>query len=284
MQKNGHVTNQINEQAASVSDLISKTTTTAATLLTKSLKKRTTHKKQQAGSTGTSTADSDSTSSVDKEQNPPRRKYTKSLTNKTSTTKSIRDYSMNLSCSLLSHSSPMSNRKISDYFQIRKSSRKCKSEVEKEKLAQIEKLLKNQSEDGLEVRNVPNKGRGIFATRSFARGEFVCEYAGEMITYQLAKKREELYAEDTNVGCYMYYFEYKSKQFCIDATAESDRLGRLLNHSKLEANCFTKLFEFNSKPYLVLMAARDIELGEELLYDYGERNKTAIDSHPWLAT
>ena len=79
------------------------------------------------------------------------------------------------------------------------------------------------------------------------------------------------------------FFEHKSKQYCIDATAETSRLGRLFNHSKTGGNCHTKLFEMNSKPYLILVASRDIDHGEELTYDYGERNKVAIESHPWLA-
>lgn len=176
------------------------------------------------------------------------------------------------------------NKKITDYFQIRKSSRKCKSDIEKEKREYIENLIKSmKDQDGLEVKHIENKGRGVFATRKFDRGDFVCEYAGEIISYKAAKKREELYAADSSIGCYMYFFEHKSKQYCIDATAETDRLGRLFNHSKLGGNCHTKLFEMNQKPYLILVASRDIEIGEELTYDYGERNKVAIESHPWLA-
>jgi [histone H4]-lysine20 N-methyltransferase SETD8 len=176
-----------------------------------------------------------------------------------------------------------SNRKITDYFQIRKSTRKCKSDLEKEKRMQIEQAIKCMHEEGLEVRNIPNKGRGIFAAKYFAKGEFVCEYAGEMISYALAKEREAKYSNDSSIGCYMYFFEYKSKSYCIDATAETDRLGRLLNHSKLGGNCHTKLFEINSKPYLILCASRDIRPGEELTYDYGDRNKMSLQSHPWLA-
>ena len=137
---------------------------------------------------------------------------------------------------------------------------------------------------GLEIQQIENKGRGIFSARRFDRGEFVCEYAGEMITHKSAKKREELYSHDSAIGCYMYFFEHKSKQYCIDATAETTRMGRLFNHSKLEGNCHTKLFEMNSRPYLILVASRNIEKGEELMYDYGDRNKISLESHPWLAS
>lgn len=207
-----------------------------------------------------------------------------SATNKT--IRSVKTLSSVLNTSASNRSSfslNTSNRKITDYFQVRKSSRKCKSDLEKEKRLYIEDSIKNCIEEGLEVRNVDNKGRAIFATKYFKRGDFVCEYAGEMISYQLAKKREEAYGQDPSIGCYMYFFDYKSKIYCIDATAESERLGRLLNHSKTDGNCQTKLFEMNSRPYLILVAARDIRPGEEMLYDYGDRNKVSIESHPWLA-
>jgi histone-lysine N-methyltransferase SETD8 len=164
------------------------------------------------------------------------------------------------------------------------SSRKCKSDIEKEKRARIEQAILTGDEEGLEVRTVDGKGRAIFATKYFNRGDFVCEYHGEMIGYQAAKRREEAYMKDPNIGCYMYFFEYKSVRYCIDATAESKRLGRLLNHSKLEGNCHTKLFEIDSRPHLILVAARDIRPGEEMTYDYGDRNKNSLDAHPWLAT
>ncbi len=70
----------------------------------------------------------------------------------------------------------------------------------------------------------------------------------------------------------------------VDATKDNGRLGRLLNHSKSSSNVVTRLVEVDSRPYLCLMAARDIAAGEELQYDYGERSREAIDSHPWLAT
>lgn len=67
----------------------------------------------------------------------------------------------------------------------------------------------------------------------------------------------------------------------VDATKESDRLGRLINHSK-NGNCQTKLHDINGIPHLILVASRDIQEGEELLYDYGDRSKASIEAHPWL--
>ena len=75
----------------------------------------------------------------------------------------------------------------------------------------------------------------------------------------------------------------------IDATAESGRLGRLLNHSRKNPNCHTRLVWIpdgigEQRPHLVIMAKRDIDKDEELLYDYGDRDRAALQVHPWLKT
>lgn len=67
----------------------------------------------------------------------------------------------------------------------------------------------------------------------------------------------------------------------VDATKETGRLGRLVNHSKA-GNCQTKLHPINGSPHLILVASRDIKADEELLYDYGDRSKASVLAHPWL--
>lgn len=69
--------------------------------------------------------------------------------------------------------------------------------------------------------------------------------------------------------------------YSVDATKETGRMGRLINHSKT-GNCQTKLHDINGVPHLILVASRDIHKGEELLYDYGDRSKASIAAHPWL--
>lgn len=92
----------------------------------------------------------------------------------------------------------------------------------------------------------------------------------------------EYKAEDA--GCYMYYFNWSSSVWCVDATEPTGRLGRLINHSRKTPNCKTKLFIHNNRPHLIFVALRDIEPHEELLYDYGERDRDAIKAHPWLTS
>jgi histone-lysine N-methyltransferase SETD8 len=53
----------------------------------------------------------------------------------------------------------------------------------------------------------------VQATRAFKKGEFVVEYAGELIDIGSAKDREAQYSLDTSKGCYMYYFTHREKQY-----------------------------------------------------------------------
>ncbi|KAJ8286251.1 hypothetical protein GJAV_G00036300 [Gymnothorax javanicus] len=173
------------------------------------------------------------------------------------------------------------NRKVTDYYPIRRSSRKSGADLKSEELRQMEELVLQGVEEGLQVRHIEGKGRGVFAGRSFRKGQFVVEYQGDLLEMKDAKRREEQYCRDPAAGCYMYYFQYLSKAYCVDATKETGRLGRLINHSK-SGNCQTKLHGINGKPHLILVASRDIQAGEELLYDYGDRSKDSIAAHPWL--
>ncbi|XP_063697078.1 histone-lysine N-methyltransferase Set8 [Culicoides brevitarsis] len=173
-------------------------------------------------------------------------------------------------------------KKLTDFFPIRRSVRKTNKEVQQELMRSYEKAIIEQSEDGLEVKTFENKGRGIVASRTFRKNEFVLEYVGELISIAEANKRETQYAKDENTGCYMYYFKYSEQQFCIDATEETGRLGRLVNHSR-NGNLVTKTVAVKGQPHLILVAKNDINPGVELTYDYGDRSKESLTHHPWLA-
>uniref|UniRef100_A0A914W6J2 [histone H4]-lysine(20) N-methyltransferase n=1 Tax=Plectus sambesii TaxID=2011161 RepID=A0A914W6J2_9BILA len=178
---------------------------------------------------------------------------------------------------------PTGNHKITDYFPVRRSSRKTTDQIKKEtSLATEDAIITGSGEKDLKIIQIPTKGRGVVAARIFAKNEYVVEYKGELIDRVAAKKREEEYSQDSSVGCYMYYFDYKGKHYCVDATKESPYLGRLVNHSARKPNLKTKVIEIKSIPHLVLIAKRLIEVDEELLYDYGDRTRDAVENNPWL--
>lgn len=45
----------------------------------------------------------------------------------------------------------------------------------------------------------------------------------------------------------------------------------------------TRTIVVDNKPRLVLIAKDDIKVGQEVMYDYGDRSKESLKHHPWLA-
>ena len=80
----------------------------------------------------------------------------------------------------------------------------------------------------------------------------------------------------------VYTLKYFLFLFSVDATCGDGTLGRLVNHSSQSRNVKTTMVEVDDNPHLILTAAKDIMAKEELLYDYGDRRKDSIESHPWL--
>ncbi len=67
--------------------------------------------------------------------------------------------------------------------------------------------------------------------------------------------------------------------------------GRYVNHSRTNANMNAKVIQSveetdyeraEEEEYLCFIAKRDIEEGEELLFDYGERRREVCNHFQWL--
>ena len=160
-----------------------------------------------------------------------------------------------------------------------------KSEIIKERQESVEAyLLTNDDTDlPIEVMETEGKGRGVVTKQDIKKNDLIVEYAGELLSLREALERETQYTNNSETGSFMYFFRFNETKFCVDATEESGRLGRLINHSRVSPNCVTKVVKFHGKPRLVLVAKCDIEKGVELLFDYGERRKSAVTALPWLA-
>lgn len=87
------------------------------------------------------------------------------------------------------------------------------------------------------------KGRGVISTRPFTSGEFVVEYAGELISDYDARMREAEYKKDPEVGSYMFffghgYFSTFNFQYimCCFVVLMNHQIGRIFtdNHKKLK--------------------------------------------------
>lgn len=68
----------------------------------------------------------------------------------------------------------------------------------------------------------------------------------------------------------------------MDATNDDGHPERLLNHSKTSPNVVTKLVEIGGVPHLCFFTSKCVNIGEELVYDYGDRRRIAIEDNKWL--
>merc|ERR1719510_453479 len=150
--------------------------------------------------------------------------------------------------------------------------------------ALVDEQWMTKEKRNFKVTTYEGKGRGIETKREFKKGDEVLEYSCDLIQMDVASQRESEYAFECNAGSFMLYFMVGNRHFCVDATEDSGRYGRLVNHSKKNANIFphTKVAEEEGKPRVIFVATRDICKGEELLFDYNDRRKRSLNAHSWL--
>jgi len=104
---------------------------------------------------------------------------------------------------------------------------------------------------------------GLYAMERITRGEMVIEYVGEIIRAQVADKREKVYERQGIGSSYLFRID---EDLVVDATKKGN-LGRLINHS-CDPNCTAKIITISGEKKIVIYAKQDIELGDEITYDY----------------
>lgn len=114
-------------------------------------------------------------------------------------------------------------------------------------------MSKNVSKypDGVRVGRA-SAGIGLFATRAYKKGERIIEYVGRTIS------NAEAYSIHSK-----YLFEVNSRK-TIDGSARSN-IARYINHS-CKPNCEPEI----ERGRVFIDAIKNIKLGEEFSYDYGE--------------
>lgn len=135
------------------------------------------------------------------------------------------------------------------------------------KLEVVQKKILNRCSDGLCIKDVPKCGKGLFATKRFLEKDFICVYTGEMLTERQFDCR---YYSVRREKCYTYHFKHDGRALVVDATEEHGSLARMANHSWKKFNAYMTRVVVNGKPNVVMFAAKDIEIGHEIRYNYGD--------------
>ena len=112
------------------------------------------------------------------------------------------------------------------------------------------------------------------------KGKFVLAYTSKLTEC----RSEDLHREHSEEGGYILEFRRSEKIYCIDASHDDGRMGRFVNHcSKGNRNIEPRLKLIEGTLNVIFKTIKDIEIGTELLWDYGERRKDIIASFPFLA-
>lgn len=107
------------------------------------------------------------------------------------------------------------------------------------------------------------KGCGVEATTDISSGEFLMEYVGEVLDYELFYKRAQAYSDENNLH---HYFMSLKGDTVIDATLKGN-ISRFINHS-CEPNAETQKWTVNGELRIGFFSKRDIAAGEEITFDY----------------
>ncbi|KAL0911044.1 hypothetical protein M5K25_019147 [Dendrobium thyrsiflorum] len=124
------------------------------------------------------------------------------------------------------------------------------------------------------------KGWGLHADQVLNRGEFICEYAGEFVTTEEARRRLQTYDElaSTNKlspALLVVREHLPSGKACLRVNIDATKIGnvaRFINHSCDGGNLTVVLVRNSGSflPRLCFFAAVDISEGEELTFSYGD--------------
>lgn len=122
------------------------------------------------------------------------------------------------------------------------------------------------------------KGFGLTTKSLINQGEFICEYAGEVIGIQEAERRfgeQEIKKSSNYIFILNEYFGKKLLQTIIDPSIIGN-IGRYINHS-CDPNCIViPVRTCIQVPKLAIFAKKDIMELEEITFDYGSESNIKL--------
>ena len=125
--------------------------------------------------------------------------------------------------------------------------------VPKRTILGISKIMADSKEEGL----------GLYIGEAVRKGDFIDEYVGEIVTDNEAHRREAVY-DKRNMS---YLFDLNATQ-AVDSTHMGNK-SRFINSEIDEPNVQAKVLFCNGVQRIGMFAARTINPGEELSFNYG---------------
>ena len=119
------------------------------------------------------------------------------------------------------------------------------------------------------------KGRGVFANEFIPKKTFVCEYKTTQV-YRSHRQKQRL-EEEYKINkepCKVVEVHLDDGVVYFDGTRRTNQFGAYINHSRMAPNI--KLFyppiAIRGKLRIAFISIKDISIGEELLWDYKDKD------------
>ena len=106
-------------------------------------------------------------------------------------------------------------------------------------------------------------GLGVYSRIKIRANQPIIQYVGELMRERIADLRESRYDQEGHYGTYIFRIEGEQ---VIDATTIGG-MARFINHS-CDPNCISKRISLGDKISIVIFSKKEINIGEELSYDY----------------
>ena len=125
----------------------------------------------------------------------------------------------------------------------------------------------------LEIFQTKSRGLGVRTLNEILKGKYISEYCGEIISYKEAKERTSMIVGQNENNYLLVIKEHSGENKVLKTHIDASKQGnvaRFMNHS-CESNMELVPVRDNTPvPRLCLFAARNIKVGEELTFNYGD--------------
>ena len=110
------------------------------------------------------------------------------------------------------------------------------------------------------------KGRGLYARAALEPNTYLFDFTGELLEEEAYRAR---YPEGVDADYVVCVGKQKGSERYIDAADEgASGVARFMNHARQQPNCVC--FTMEEPPRAMLYTIEPVEVGDELVWDYGE--------------